>query len=420
MNCEIIGVGTELLLGDIVNTDAQYLARELATMGIGLHYQQVVGDNPQRMRECISNALARCDLVILTGGLGPTADDLTKEICCEVMGEELVLDEAILENIKSYFASKGRVMSENNTKQAYVPKNGVVFRNANGTAPGCAVEKDGKVAIMLPGPPRELKPMFENEVKPYLSVKTGGIIYSRQVRTFGIGESDMAARVADLLDGENPTVAPYAKDGEALLRVTAKADSSQQAERMCDEVIEKIRERIGEYIYSTDGSNLEETVVKLLKEKGKKIALAESCTGGYIAKRITDVSGSSAVFEYGIVSYSNEVKQKLLGVKTETLKKYTEVSEECAAEMAQGAKQLSGADFALSVTGISGPGGGSADKPVGLAYIGFASPDGVTVKELRTGKKENAREYNRYVAASTALHMLIEYFKGREEKADGR
>lgn len=414
MNCEIIGVGTELLLGDILNTDAQYLARELAAMGIGLRYQQVVGDNPERMRECISNALSRSELVILTGGLGPTADDLTKEICCEVMGEELVFDEAILENIKSYFASKGRMMSENNAKQAYVPKNGVVFRNANGTAPGCAVEKDGKVAIMLPGPPRELKPMFENEVKPYLSKKTGGIIYSRQVRTFGIGESDMATRVADLMDGENPTVAPYAKDGEALLRVTAKAETVQQAEKMCDEVVGRIRERIGEYIYSTDGSNLEETVVKLLKESGRKIALAESCTGGFIAKRITDVPGSSSVFEYGIVSYSNDVKQKLLGVSPETFEKYTEVSEQCAMEMAEGVKKLSGADFALSVTGISGPDGGSEGKPVGLAYIGFSSPDGVTVKELRTGKKENAREYNRYVAASTALHMLIEYFERKE------
>ena len=414
MNCEIIGVGTELLLGDILNTDAQYLARELAAMGIGLHYQQVVGDNPQRMRECISNALSRSELVILTGGLGPTADDLTKEICCEVMGEELVLDENILETIRSYFASKGRVMNENNTKQACVPKNGTVFRNANGTAPGCAVEKDGRVAIMLPGPPRELKPMFENEVKPYLAAKTGGIIYSRQVRTFGIGESDMAARVADLLDGENPTVAPYAKDGEALLRVTARADTKQQAEKMCDTVTQKIRERIGEYIYSTDGSNLEETAVRLLKENGQKIALAESCTGGYIAKRITDISGSSAVFEYGVVSYSNEVKQRLLGVKDETLQQYTEVSEQCAAEMAMGVKQLSGADFGLSVTGIAGPGGGTEDKPVGLAYIGFAYPGGVKVKELRTGKKENSREYNRYVTASTALHMLIEYFKGRE------
>ncbi len=414
MNCEIIGVGTELLLGDILNTDAQYLSRELAAMGIGLHYQQVVGDNPQRMRECISLALERSELVILTGGLGPTADDLTKEICCEVMGEELVLDEDILQTIKSYFASRGRVMAEINTKQAYVPENGVVFRNANGTAPGCAIEKDGRIAIMLPGPPGELKPMFENEVKPYLSAKTGGIIYSCQVRTFGIGESDMASRVADLLDGENPTVAPYAKDGEALLRVTAKADTKEHAVAMCGKVIEKIRERIGEYIYSTDGSNLEETVVRLLLESGRKLALAESCTGGYIAKRITDIPGSSGVFEYGIVSYSNEVKKNLLGVRSETIEQFTEVSEQCAAEMAQGVKRLSGADFALSVTGISGPGGASDDKPVGLSYIGFASPDGVTVKELRTGKKENAREYNRYVAASTALHMLIEYFKGRE------
>ena len=416
MNCEIIGVGTELLLGDIVNTDAQYLARELAAMGIIIHYQEVVGDNPERMRACISTAVSRSNLVILTGGLGPTADDLTKEISCEVMGAELVLDESILEKIRSYFSSKGIVMPENNAKQAYVPKDGVVFENRNGTAPGCAVEKNGKIVIMLPGPPRELKPMFENEVKPYLAQKTGGTILSKQVRTFGIGESDMALRVAELMDGSNPTVAPYAKDGEALLRVTAKAQSEQEACDMCDKVIEQIKEKIGGYIYSTDSMNLEQTAVKLLKEQGKKIALAESCTGGYIAKRITDVSGSSEVFEYGVVSYSNNVKQHLLGVKTETLEKYTEVSSQCAAEMAQGVRMLSGADIGISVTGIAGPSGGSEDKPVGLAYIGISHEKGTHVREIRTGKKEDSREYNRYVTASNALHMVIQHLTGRDEE----
>lgn len=414
MNCEIICVGTELLLGDILNTNAQYLARELAALGIGVHHQQVVGDNPQRMRECMSRALKESDMIILSGGLGPTADDLTKEICCEVMGERLVLDEDILEGIKSYFVSRGRQMADNNKKQAFVPENGIVFPNRNGTAPGCGIEKDGKIAIMLPGPPRELEPMFQKEVIPYLAKKTGGIILSKQVRTFGIGESNMAAAVEDLLDGENPTVAPYAKDGEALLRVTARADSEEKASAMCDETIEKIRERIGEYIYGIDAASLEEKAVELLLAHGKKLALAESCTGGYIAKRITDIPGSSAVFEYGIVSYSNEVKINLLGVKAETIEKYTEVSEQTAAEMAQGVRRLSGADFALSVTGISGPGGGSEDKPVGLAYIGFAHEGGTTVKELRTGKKENSRDYNRYVAASTALHMLVDYLNGRD------
>lgn len=415
MNCEIIGVGTELLLGDIVNTDAQYLAQELAAMGIVIHYQEVVGDNPERMRECISNAVSRSDLVILTGGLGPTADDLTKEISCEVMGAELVLDENILEGIKSFFRSKGIEMPETNAKQAYVPVGGTVFANRNGTAPGCAVEKNGKTVIMLPGPPRELKVMFEHEVKPYLAAKTGGVILSKQVRTFGIGESAMAQRVSDLLDGENPTVAPYAKDGEALLRVTAKAESKEKALVMCDETIEKIREKLGAYIYSTDSLNLEQTVVKLLSENGKKIALAESCTGGYIAKRITDVPGSSEVFEYGIVSYSNEVKQKLLGVKSETLEQYTEVSEQTAAEMAEGVRKLSGADIGISVTGISGPGGGTEDKPVGLAYIGFSHSGGTYVREVRTGRSLDSREYNRYVTASNALHMVIQHFHERDE-----
>lgn len=415
MNCEIIGVGTELLLGDIVNTDAQYLAQELASMGIVIHYQEVVGDNPERMRACISNAVSRSDLVILTGGLGPTADDLTKEISCEVMGAELVLDEDILEGIRSYFTSKGIVMPESNAKQAYVPKGGTVFANRNGTAPGCAVEKDGKTVIMLPGPPRELKPMFENEVKPFLAEKTGGVILSKQVRTFGIGESDMAQRVAELLDGENPTVAPYAKDGEALLRVTAKAETKEKAEQMCDKTIEKIREKIGGYIYSDQSLNLEQTAVKLLRENGKKIALAESCTGGYIAKRITDVPGSSEVFEYGIVSYSNEVKMKLLGVRSETIEQYTEVSEQTAAEMAEGVRRLSGADIGISVTGVSGPGGGTEDKPVGLAYIGFSHQGGTYVREVRTGKKQDSREYNRYVTASNALHMVIQHFQERDE-----
>ncbi|MBQ6930981.1 MAG: competence/damage-inducible protein A [Clostridia bacterium] len=414
MNCEIICVGTELLLGDILNTNAQYLSRELAALGIGVHHQQVVGDNPQRMRECMLRALNESDMIILSGGLGPTADDLTKEICCEVMGERLVLDEDILDGIRSYFVSKGRQMADNNKKQAYVPENGIVFRNRNGTAPGCGIEKDGKLAIMLPGPPRELKAMFEKEVMPYLAKKTGGIILSKQVRTFGIGESNMASAVEDLLGGENPTVAPYAKDGEALLRVTARADSKEKALAMCDETIEIIRERIGEYIYGIDAASLEEKAVELLLAHGKKLALAESCTGGYIAKRITDISGSSAVFECGVVSYSNEVKINLLGVNPETIEKYTEVSEQTAAEMAEGVRRLSGADFALSVTGIAGPGGGSEDKPVGLSYIGFACEDGTTVKELRTGKKENSRDYNRYVTASTALYMLVDYLNRKD------
>ncbi len=415
MNCEIICVGTELLLGDILNTNAQYLSRELAALGIGLHHQQVVGDNPDRMRESISKALAESDLVILSGGLGPTADDLTKEICCEVMDEELVLDEEILQGIKNYFSSKGLAMPENNSKQAFVPKkNGIVLKNANGTAPGCAVEKNGKIAIMLPGPPRELIPMFENEVKPYLAKKTGGVILSKQVRTFGIGESDMASRVKDLLNGENPTVAPYAKDGEALLRVTARAENEEKAARMCDEAIEKIKQRIGKYIYGIDCQSLEEKAVELLKKADKTLALAESCTGGYIAKRITDIPGASSVFEYGIVSYSNEVKQKLLGVNAETLDKYTEVSEQAAAEMAQGVRKLSGADFGLSVTGFAGPDAASDGRPAGLAYIGFSCAEKTQVRELRTGK--NAREYNRYVAASNALHMLIEYLSERNDK----
>lgn len=413
MNCEIICVGTELLLGDILNTDAQFLSRELAAMGIGLMYQSVVGDNPERLERLIRQSLERSDIIILTGGLGPTADDLTKEVCAKAMDTELVLDEAILAKIEAYFKARGRVMTENNRKQAYVPEGGIVFANDNGTAPGCAIEKDGKAAIMLPGPPRELCPMFNDKVKPYLMNKTGGVILSKQVRTFGIGESAMAAAVEDLLAGENPTVAPYAKDGEALLRVTARAEDNETASRMCDEVIEEIKKRIGEYIYGIDVGSLEEKVVQLLKKHGKTLALAESITGGWIAKRITDVAGSSEVFHCGVVSYSNDIKHDVLGVTAQTLEQYTEVSTQAAREMAQGVRRLSGADFGLSVTGFAGP-GSSEGKPVGLAYIGFAHGKGTRVEVLHTGK--NSREYNRYVTASNALHMLIEYFKERNEE----
>ena len=326
MNAEIICVGTELLLGDIVNTNAQFLARELASMGISVLHQSVVGDNAERLEAELRLAMRRSDLIVLTGGLGPTPDDITKEVCCAVTQTPLVRDVNIEEKIRSFFIARGRKMSDNNLKQADVPLGGIVLDNSCGTAPGSVIEKNGCIFALLPGPPREMKPMFENGLKPLLLEKSGGVIFSKEVRTFGLGESNMAQLVSDLLDGSNPTVAPYAKDGEALLRVTAFAKSEKIAEEMCDEVISEIRLRLGSYVYSTEYSSLEETLLHLLKQRGETVALAESCTGGLTAKRMTDTAGSSEVFHCGIVSYSNDIKMKLLGVKADTIEKYTVIS----------------------------------------------------------------------------------------------
>lgn len=409
MKAEIICVGTELLLGDIVNTDAQYLARELASMGITMLYQSTVGDNRERLSALLQTALSRSDIIITTGGLGPTEDDLTKEVCCEALGVELVLDEEILGGIKTFFEGRGSKMTENNVKQAYVPKGGTVLFNSNGTAPGCAVEKDGNHIIMLPGPPRELVPMFDTEVKKYLGRFSDGVIFSRNVRMFGIGEAAMAQQVSDLFEMENPTVAPYAKDYESLLRVTAKAETRRQAAAMCDEVVDIIKARLGEYIYGIDAESLQQRAVELLRKNGMTVAAAESCTGGYLAKRITEIDGASEVFGCGAVTYSNSFKQKLLGVKEETLNSFTAVSEQTAAEMAQGVRQLGQADIGIGITGYSGPSGGTEKDPVGTAYIGFSTSKGTTVRAVRTGRSTNSREYNRYAASSAALYMIIEY-----------
>jgi len=406
--CEIISVGTEILLGDILNTNARFLSLELAALGISVLRQTTVGDNPLRLAQVLSEALSRSDVVIITGGLGPTADDITKEVCSDVLGLELVMDENILAELIAFFRSRNYPMAESNKKQALVPSGATVFFNKNGTAPGFACEKDGKCVIMLPGPPRELNPMFINDVKPFLSKYSGGVIISHTVRTFGIGESAMAEKVDDLLNNDNPTVAPYAKDGEALLRVTARADTAEQAEKLCLPVIEDILGRLNSYVYGIDVDSLQQRVVELLKEKSLKVATAESCTAGYTAKRLTEISGASEVFDCGIISYSNEIKTKLLGVSADTLKNYGAVSEQTAAEMAKGVLLLSGADIGVGITGIAGPKSDDSGKPAGLSYIALADMNTVSVEKLETGRS-NDREYNRYITASRALNMIRLY-----------
>lgn len=406
MNCEIISVGTELLLGDILNTNTQYLAQELAAMGIPVLFQSTVGDNASRLDEMLELALSRSDVIITTGGLGPTPDDLTKEVCCAKAGATLTMHKESLEKIEAFFQSLGREMTESNKKQAMLPEGGLIFQNPYGTAPGCGVEFGGKVILMLPGPPREMRPMFEAYVKPYLLKFSGGTIVSHSLHVFGMGESTMSAAVRDLEDGVNPTVAPYAKDGEALLRVTAMAKTERECEALCQPVMEEIRRRLGSKIYGVDCGNLQTRVVELLKKQKKQVSTAESCTAGLIAKRLTEVPGSSEVFECGIVSYSNEVKQRILGVKEESLKQFGAVSEQVAAEMAQGAYRVGKADFGIGVTGIAGPGGGSQEKPVGLSFVALYDGTKTVVKKVLTGRGGDNREYNRTVAASNALDLL--------------
>ena len=377
MITELVAVGTEILLGNIVNTNSAYLAEKCAQLGLSLYYQTVVGDNEQRMKDTIKTALDRSDVVILTGGLGPTEDDLTKEITAEVMGLPLVEDAHSRELLDAYLKQyekndAQRRITSNNYKQAMVPQGALVLDNHNGTAPGLIIEKNGKTAILLPGPPNELKPMFEEEVFPYLRKKQPEIIYSQMVKICSIGESQVAEEIQDLISQQsNPTIAPYAKTGEVHLRVTAKAENEKECKKLIKPVVRELKSRFGKNIFATEEKKtLEEAVVDMLKDQKLTLSLAESCTGGAIASRIVNVPGASDVFLQGMVTYSNRAKRKSLGVKKNTLKTYGAVSEKCAKEMAKGGCFVTKTDICLSVTGIAGPDGGTKEKPVGLVYIG--------------------------------------------------
>jgi nicotinamide-nucleotide amidase len=394
MNAEIIAVGTEILLGDIVNTNAQYISRELANLGINVYKQEVVGDNEERVLESFKNAFENSDIIITTGGLGPTPDDLTKEMAAKYFNKELVLHKESYENLKKFFDKGGRELVGSNEKQVYFPKDAIVLKNDYGTAPGAIIEGDnGKKIVVLPGPPREMKPMFDNYVVPYLKQFTDSVLVSKVLRTFGIGESRMAEIVNDLIVNQtNPTVAPYAKDIEAILRITAKAKNEKEAEELIKPVEKEIRRRLEEYIYGEGETSLENVVGELLVKKGIKIATAESCTGGMVAEKLINYAGISESFLEGAVTYSNEAKMKRLGVKKETLDKYGAVSKETAREMAEGIAKAAGADLGVSTTGIAGPGGGTAEKPVGLVYIGVYYKGNCLVKEFNfTGDRNRVR-----------------------------
>ncbi len=409
-NAEILCVGTELLLGDIVNTNAAFLSSKLADLGINVYRHTSVGDNPERLRHALEAALAESDLVITSGGLGPTYDDLTKETVASVFGREMQLHEESLERIKAYFKVTGREMTENNRKQAMMPRGAIVFNNNYGTAPALALfdEENNKTVIMLPGPPNELVPIFNEAVEPYLHTRSKSVLVSKNVNIFGMGESAVETALAGLMqNAKNPTVAPYCKVGEVRLRVTASATDRETAAQMCDAIIEKIKEtEVGAFVYGIDADTLEKAVVTSLRKRGLTLAAAESCTGGLIAKRITDIGGSSEVFLGGCVTYTNEAKMKLVGVKKSTLDAFGAVSEQTAAEMARGARQTLGAHIGISTTGIAGPTGGSEETPVGTVFVGISTENGDFVKKLSLSSMKS-RSYIRNVSANHAFSLIL-------------
>ena len=408
MTVELISVGTEILLGNIVNTNAAYLSEKCAMLGLFCYHQSVVGDNEERLQDTLKTALSRSDIVILSGGLGPTKDDITKEVAARVFRKPLYEDAHTKERIQEYFLrNHRRQITENNWKQALVPEGAVVIDNHNGTAPGLILEDYGKIVILLPGPPNEIKPMFERDIVPYLTRMQPEGIYSRMVKICSIGESSAETMVSDLMDAQtNPTLAPYAKTGEVHFRVTAKAADEEAAEKLMQPMLEELSRRFGDKIYTMcEDVSLEDVVVHMLADQKMTVTTAESCTGGLLAGRLLNVSGASDVYKEGYVTYANESKEHLLGVKHETLETYGAVSEQTAAEMAIGAARAAGADAALGVTGIAGPGGGTPEKPVGLVYIGCYVKGHVRVEECHfTGNRSKNREY----AVARALTILRE------------
>ncbi len=407
---EILAVGTEILLGDIVNSDAAEVSRALSSLGIDVCWHSVVGDNPARLREAVEIARTRADILITTGGLGPTYDDLTKETLAACFGLPLVFHPEEAEKIKAYFASIGKEMTENTLRQAWLPEGCTPFFNHNGTAPGCGFTAMGIRVAMLPGPPRELKKMIETGLIPWLEQFGEGVLLSHDIRIFGMGESAVEALLHDRMEAlTNPTLAPYAGTGEVRLRVSAKASAEEEAEALAAPVIREVREVLGDLVYAVDEPSLEAVCLRLLTEKGLTFAAAESCTGGLIAKRITDLPGASAVFLGGVVSYTNTVKARLLGVPSRILEEYGAVSRETALAMAAGVRERTGADLAVSVTGICGPASDERNTPVGTGFVGFAAPDRLVCRPIQMGSD---RERGRVVAASHAFDLLRRWLTG--------
>ncbi len=423
---ELLSVGTELLLGNIVNSDAQALSRELSGLGLNVLYHSVVGDNPGRLKAAVELARSRADVLITTGGLGPTCDDLTKQTLAECFGKHLIYHPECAEGIKRFFARMGKEMTENNLQQAYLPEGCDVLDNAWGTAPGCAFEADGTCVVMLPGPPSECLPMFRERAASWLARLSEGVIRSRTLRIFGMGESAVEDRLRDRMNElTNPTLAPYAKEGEVELRITAKAETEAEADELIAPIEAEVRGLFGDLVYGADVSGLEQVVLDGARARGLTLGTAESCTGGLIAKRITDVPGAASVFKGGVVSYHCEVKAGALGVSQALLDEKSAVCAEVAGEMARGARKILGCDLAVAVTGVAGPDSDERGNPVGLVYTALAAPDGLWVKRLNLSAPRARRDRIRNLAANHALDMARRWLAGlapdseRAKEAEG-
>lgn len=411
MQAEIINVGTELLLGHVVNSNAAVIARKLAELGINLRQIKVIGDNAQRLEDALRESMAHNDIVITTGGLGPTDDDLTREVASRVCEKELVIDEKSLIKLKEYLGAAD--LSPNQYKQALLPKGSIVFYNEAGTAPGCAIPfGEGKFVILLPGPPGEMNPMLEKYVTDLLRPDSAGVIHSDIVRTFALGEGRGAAILDDLTQAENPSVATYASDGEMFVKVTASAADGQTAMRMNQPVLDEIKSRFGDYVYAVNEESLAAVAVRLLLERKQTVSCAESCTGGLLAKSITDIPGASGVFRLGVVTYANEEKERILDIPARLIELCGAVSPEVAFAMAKNVKKLDRSDYGIGITGIAGPDGGTPQKPVGLVYIALAHPSGCWIREMRPAGKYRGRQWVRARAVKNALDLLRRHLTG--------
>lgn len=415
MRAEIINVGTELLMGNVVNTNAAYLAKECTKLGIGIYYQTVVGDNAARLEEAVKTAKDRADLIILTGGLGPTEDDMTKETVANVFHKKLIEDSTVKKEIQDIFERLGKIeITENNWKQAMVIEGAHILHNSNGTAPASILEEGNHTVILLPGPPRELKALFAEQVIPYLKSKQESVFVSKMVKICGVGESSVEMQIKDLIDGQtNPTIATYAKTSEVHVRVTAMGNDEEEAKKLVKPVVKELKKRFGDHVYTTNEDiSLEECVVKLLQKHELTMVTAESCTGGLIASTIVNVPGASTVLKESFVTYSNKAKRKYLDVSKSTLKQYSEYSDKCAKEMARGAALRNDADCAIAVTGIAGPDGGTEEKPVGLVYISCFVKGKAYVKEFHFyGTREMIREQSMVHGLDMLRRLILDNYE---------
>jgi nicotinamide-nucleotide amidase len=406
---EIICVGTELLLGDILNTNAQYLSRRLADLGVSVYYQTVVGDNENRLIQAINYAKNRSDLIILSGGLGPTSDDITKETVAKALGLPLNMNKDQEKKLKKFFAYRDIPMSNNNLKQAFIPEGAIILNNNNGTAPGVLIESCEKIFIILPGPPNELIPMFEESVVPYIKKSSKDCIVSKTLKLIGIGESTAAELVQNMIDEQtNPSIAPYAKLSEVHFRITARANNTNEALKLIASSEIEMRKQLNKYIYTTDEKELEEIIVELLNTYNQTISVAESCTGGLFASMLVNCPGVSKVFKDGKIVYSNESKIRELGVDKDSIDIYGAVSKQVVKEMALGIKERSQSDIGMAISGIAGPSGGTEDKPVGLVYIAIAYKDQTFIKRLQLNGNRMKVRTN---AAKQGLIFLYQVLK---------